>query len=227
MKFLLTCLLTAIFIVPTLAQASTIDLPQLESGKITFNLTHRGDQIGTHTVIIKKSDDQIVVTHQLDVIYTAAFIKLYEMHHTSQEVWSTTNTKDVTLVRFASNTEENGNHYHVRGELDDAGFRVEGPLGIAVATSDVTTTNSLWSDYWAKRTAAYPAMLDCIDGSLMATAIESAGTENINGQKANKYVIRTDLSKADSWFLNSYLLTAVFRRGGFQVTYQRDALALN
>lgn len=215
----------ALCLLPYQTQAGSDGVIPIEATQVSFSLLHRGDKIGSHEVQIKKSGDTLQVEHSLDVVYKVGFVTLYELHHKSLEVWEDTLFASAKLTRMTSETNENGSAFDVKGYAELSGFTVESSTGIATTASNITTTNSLWNVYWAKKSADYPAMLDSIDGSLMMTDIEHAGQTTLGGISADKYLVRTDVSKAESWFANNYLLKALLRRGGFEVSYERTVMA--
>lgn len=218
-------ILIIFYLLPYQTYAGLDDILPIDSTQVSFTLLHRGDKIGSHVVQVKKTDDSLQIEHSLDVVYKVGFVTLYELHHKSAEVWEDTLFANAKLTKMTSKTNENGSAYYVKGYADPSGFTVESSTGVSTTMSNVTTTNSLWNVYWAKKSSDYPEMLDSIDGSLMITNIEPVGQTTLGGIYADKYVVRTEVSKAESWFANNYLLKALLRRGGFEVSYERTTIA--
>lgn len=220
-------LLIFLWLLPLAAHAGIDEIIPIDSTNVSFSLLHRGDRIGSHVVKIKKTGRQLQVEHHLDVVYSVGFITLYELHHKSTEVWEDADGTDPRLIQIASETNENDTFHYVRGYADSSEFKIESSSGSSATTGNVTTTNSLWNVYWARKSSDYPEMLDSIDGSLMVTSIEPAGQTRLQGVSTEKYVVKTDSSRAESWFAENYLLKALLRRGGFEVGYERTSLASN
>src|SRR4030095_5219849 len=84
--------------------------------------------VGTPTIDVQPSGNNLKVTIKIDLNVSVAFITLFEFKHDCEEIW-----QDGRLVSLRSKTNDNGEKFQVTGKATPEGFRIEGPGGPAIA----------------------------------------------------------------------------------------------
>ena len=188
-------------------------LPSAE--QIVFQVFRDDDTIGRHTVEFSRQGDDLHVDIDIFLEVNFAFLTLYRYQHQNREVW-----RGGRLVSIDTATDDDGDTYWVRGEMTEAGLKVEGSSGSFVAPADILPTS-----YWNADSANKSQFLDTQHGQLIDVSVSPVGTETISvagrATDAHRYSVRGDLN-LDLWYTaDGEWAKTSFEARGAEVSYVR------
>lgn len=187
-----------------------------DSGEtLRFAVIRGNEQIGTHTIEIRRRAEATDVSIATDVAVKMAFITVYRFEHTGSEEWSGSR-----LVSLHSVTNDDGTRHRLDVTAAADGLRVAAD-GKAERADPGIVPASLWNPALTRQSV----ILNTLDGSRMNVAVEDAGTERLSVrgriEKARHYVIHGDLER-QVWYDDAGRLVQVrFKaKDGSDVVYR-------
>jgi Domain of unknown function (DUF6134) len=169
------------------ADAETRDFAVFVSGK----------PVGEVHLTIKRQDDGVTTVNCDTDIHVNLLIGKYKFVFRGREEW-----KGRRLVKFASNTDDNGKQYVVSGRAEEGGVRVKANNEEKVVKSEVWLT-TYWSLPDPKLRDKELTVLDADNGKVMAATLKYVATEKVKiaGKEAtlNRYRLSGGV-KMDLWY---------------------------
>lgn len=172
--------------------------------------------VGTHTVDVRPSGNQMNVTIKIDLNVSMAFVTLFEFKHDCEEIW-----QSGRLVSLRSKTNDNGDKFQVTGKATPEGFRIEGPGGPAIAPADAYTSNSVWN----AAVLDEKTVIDAQHGGIIGLSVRPQGEQQVAvaGQQvpAEKYQVVTPFVAGNVWYDEAgRWVKALFEKDGEQMEYR-------
>jgi hypothetical protein len=160
---------------------------------LRFAIIRNGDQIGTHTIELKRSGQEIAVNIETEVLVKVLFVTAYRFQHAASERWV-----NGRLVALDSSTDDNGTLHKVAVALKASALDVQAD-GKATQADKNTVPDSLWNPELMRRSS----MLSSQDGQVLPISVVDQGTEQVTvaGQPttAHRYTIKGKFSQ-DVWY---------------------------
>ncbi len=198
------------------AQAGKLDTPLPPQGmNINYDVLLDDNKIGEHKIFVRKSGNEVIIDHTIDLKAKVAFVTVYQLKHHSTEVWLEEGPRKVRLVRYHGKSRENGDDIEVNGHATPDGFLVESPNGMLTAPKDIGTTDS----FWVSVSTTHPRVLDNVKGTLVTATVRNEGNDTVDGKTAQKFLLKTDGRNAEGWFADDLLVKAVIERDGHKIQY--------
>jgi Domain of unknown function (DUF6134) len=172
--------------------------------------------VGTHTVDVQPSGNNVKVTVKIDLNVSVTFITLFEFKHDCEEIW-----QDGHLVSLHSKTNDNGDKFQITGKATPDGFRIEGPGGPAIAPADAYTSNSVWNTAVLEE----KTVIDAQHGGIIGLSVRPQGQQQVAvaGQQvpAEKYQVVTPFLAGNVWYDEAgRWVKAQFEKDGEQMEYR-------
>jgi Family of unknown function (DUF6134) len=135
-----------------------------------FAITRDGDRIGTSTIEIDRSGDDVTVSTATNLAVNVLFFTAYRFEQTTTERWSNGH-----LVNLNATTDNNGTRHKValRSNGDQLQLAVDGKTS-RVANDIVPST--LWNPEFLR----HSVMLDVTDGKIMPVSVVDNGVDTLN-----------------------------------------------
>jgi hypothetical protein len=135
-----------------------------------FVITRDGDPIGTSTIAVDRSGDDVTVNTATDLTVNVLFFTAYRFKQTTTEHWSNGH-----LVNLNATTDNNGTRHKVAVQLngDQLQLAVDGKTS-RLANDIVPLT--LWNPEFLR----HSAMLDVGDGKVMHVSVTDHGVDTLN-----------------------------------------------
>lgn len=169
---------------------------------LSFTVLRNGEPVGTHVLRFQPQADGLNVAIDTKVVVKMAMIPVYRFEHHGQETWQGDH-----LVALNSATNDDGTHHTVTVAAGSAGLDVTGD-GAAAHLAAPLLPASLWN----RDTAAQSALLNTLDGHMMAVHITDLGGDRVtvHGQPrpAHHYAMAGDLAR-ELWYDDSGTLVQV------------------
>ena len=160
---------------------------------LKFAVLRNGDQIGTHTIELRRNGPETLAKQSTFIEVKIAFITAYRFEQSASERW--VNNR---LVAMDSVTNDNGTQHKLVVAAKGNVLNVEGDQKTTQVDASVMPA-SLWNASLTKQTVA----LNARDGSLMQISVTEAGVDNlvVRGQptKARHFTIKGPFSQ-DAWY---------------------------
>jgi hypothetical protein len=172
--------------------------------------------VGTHTVDVQSSGNQMNVTIKIDLNVSVAFVTLFEFKHDCEEIW-----QSGRLVSLRSKTNDNGDKFQVTAEATPEGIRIEGPGGPAIAPADAYTSNSVWNTAVLEQ----KTVIDAQHGGIIGLSVSPRGEQQVAvaGRQvpAEKYQVVTPFVACNVWYDEAgRWVKALFEKDGEQMEYR-------
>jgi Domain of unknown function (DUF6134) len=172
--------------------------------------------VGTHTVDVQSSGNQMNVTIKIDLNVNVAFVTLFEFNHDCEEIW-----QSGRLVSLRSKTNDNGDKFQVTAEATPEGIRIEGPGGPAIAPADAYTSNSVWNTAVLEQ----KTVIDAQHGGIIGLSVSPRGEQQVAvaGRQvpAEKYQVVTPFVAGNVWYDEAgRWVKALFEKDGEQMEYR-------
>lgn len=135
-----------------------------------FDVSRKGDRIGTHAIRFTESGGGLRVESRLDLTVKMAFITVYRYEQTGQDDW-----QDGALVRTSIRTIDDGKDTLVVAETREGKLVVEGPTGTYETSLGSMTDLSFWNEAITHA----PPLIDSQSGELIKIAVQPDATEAI------------------------------------------------
>ncbi len=158
-----------------------------------FAVTRDGDRIGTSTIEIDRSRDDVTVRTMTDLTVNVLFFTAYRFKQMTTERWSNGH-----LVNLTATTDNNGTRHKVavRSSDDQLQLTVDGKTS---GLDNDIVPSTLWNPQFLR----HSVMLDVGDGKVMPVSVIDNGTDTIslggNEVQAHHYTIKARYSE-DVWY---------------------------
>ena len=155
-----------------------------------FAISRDGDPIGTSTVEIDRSGDDVTVSITTDLTVNVLFFTAYRFKQTTTERWNSGH-----LVNLNATTDNNGTRHKVavRSSGNRRQLTVDGKTS---PLDDDIVPSTLWNPEFLR----HSAMLDVADGKIMPVSVTDNGmdTLGLDGKEvqAHHYTINARYSEA-------------------------------
>jgi len=187
------------------------------SGRIAFQISRKGDPIGSHTLVFTRDGNTTQVDIAIELKITVAFIPVYRYSHRNLERW-----REGRLTSIDTSTDDDGERFFVKGINDSSGLRVESSAGSRIFPSDIIPTS-----YWNPLTVNAPQLLNSQNGVAVKASIAPQGADQIQTAQgaieAKHFSVSGDL-KLEVWYDSDDVLARIrFRaeRDGSVIDYRR------
>jgi Family of unknown function (DUF6134) len=189
--------------------------PPLEQTHYRIEHEVFGD-IGREVVTVRCEGEQLVVDRTVEVTVRVLLVTAYHHEARYREIW-----QDGRLIRFESQTDDNGRRIAVSARTAGERVVIEGPEGPRQAPSTVIP-----SDPWNQSVVDRTLVFDRTDGKVLQVNLTDAGEEPIEVDgytiSARKYVVSGDLER-ELWYDHTGAwLKSRFRREGGAITITRQ-----
>lgn len=199
--FVATLLVTA----PLQAVASDYESDDYHKNKLIYKVLRKGDVIGRHEVEFENEHDgTLKVEIETDVKVKLAFVTVYRFEHEGKEMW-----RDGNLVSYRSKTNDDGKRKFLQLSGSRQSVTAEGSAGRFEFSQPVMPAS-----LWHNATINQSALMNTLDGHMMAVSIAEVGEDMIwaGGQniQAMHYVMTGDLER-EMWYANGRLVHLRFK----------------
>jgi hypothetical protein len=165
----LTAMVAAAFLVPLLPANAVDKIPDQTS--LTYSIERKGSKIGTHSVSYDfTGENQIAVDIEARVRIKMAFITVYKLDHSSQELW-----KSGELVKMTSETQRNSSYEEVDLRAADDHYVVEADGETVLAPRDLVPSSFTKTDFWIDEGSKDFMLLDTLSGLMRPSRLEAKG----------------------------------------------------
>ena len=158
-----------------------------------YVVVRNGDQIGTHTVELRRKDAETSVKAETRVEVKIAFFTAYQFRQANTEKWV-----NGRLVSLQATTDDNGTPHKVEVTAGTQGLRIQADGKTATAAPE-TVPASVWNRALVRQSTA----ISLSDGSLMPIKVADKGEETIVVQgkrvKARRYFMSGKFEQ-DLWY---------------------------
>jgi hypothetical protein len=137
---------------------------------LKYTVVRKGEQIGTHTVEIRRKDVETTVNIATQVAVKVAFITAYSFRQNNTERWV-----NGRLASLRAMTDNNGARSKLEVNAGTQGLRIQAD-GKSLSAPPETMPASLWNPALMKQSVA----INTVDGSMMPLKITSKGVEELS-----------------------------------------------
>jgi len=137
--------------------------------RIEFDIYRNNKHIGKHIFSFKKSDGQLSVESEINFEIKKLGIGLYKYHVKGVELY-----KDGKLIKFNSNTEQNGKTKYVNLNLNNGEYFIDGS-----SYKGKAPTEFLLGTWWNHSIVKAPAQISAVSGRIIKQKVTFLGKENI------------------------------------------------
>lgn len=141
---LFTRLLSLIAVLGVATPAAALSLKEpLPSGgaKFEYDIVYDGDVVGSHTIRVEHSGDDIKISHKRHIEVDVLFVKAFSEDHEAVELWS----KAAELLSVDGFSERNGERLVIHGKREGEKFRITYGNQTEVVQMPVATDDSYWA----------------------------------------------------------------------------------
>jgi Family of unknown function (DUF6134) len=186
--------LAALVALPAAADTNELALASFPpSGRLDYQVTRDGDEIGTQSVEFIRNDDNLTVRTRVNIAVTMLGITVYRFTHAAEEQW-----QNGELTGFASKSNDDGEPRDVA--LKREGDRLRGTYNRR--TVDLPAT-LIPASLWHPATVHQTVLLDPIKGRDRQVVVADKGVETIKvkGQavQAHHYAMTGQIVR-DIWY---------------------------
>lgn len=187
------------------------------TGTVEYAIHHsKYDRIGTHSVSFSQNGDELIVTTVIHIKVKLLFITAHSLESKRREVW-----RGGRLVSYRADTEENGEAFTVKADMDNDGLVVEGPNGTVRADGPVFPTHP-----WNPEIVNQTLLMETKTGELLNVLTRADGEEVIEvaGRPVptRRYVMSGDLERELWYDEHGNWVRLRFKRDGATVTFTRN-----
>jgi hypothetical protein len=160
---------------------------------LQYAIMRKGEQIGTHTVELKRAGKETSVNLETNVEVKVLFVTAYRFQHSATERWVNGH-----LVELNSETDDNGTQHKLTAALKGAALEVDAD-GKAAQVDKNIIPSSLWNPELVRQSV----MLDTQTGQVMPISVVDGGSEEVTVETgpapAHRYTIKGKFSQ-DVWY---------------------------
>ncbi|MEM9794261.1 MAG: DUF6134 family protein [Pseudomonadota bacterium] len=169
-------------------------LPAMAAGPRVFDLYRADKKIGSQTLTVDRSGQQINVAVSIDIKVRIMGIPAYTYQLESREVWA-----GGTLQQLRARTNDNGTDNSVTATRTTSGLRVDGTKYAGMVKGNPATTT-----YWTQAFLQRPTWISTQDGTPMNVSAQKAGTLQVptptGPTNATVWQIRGDIGELDLYY---------------------------
>ncbi len=169
------------------------DASAASGATVEFDISARGQKVGTHTMQFKLSGSQLAVNSKVDVTADFAGVTLFDYKFIAQELW-----RGDRLASLRSRTRMNGKTFDVSAVRQAQKIIIDGSRGRIAAPLDIKPTS-----YWNPALLQERRLLDMQRGFLLDVQSAKTGTETIKAMggrvRANRYSMKGD-ANMELWY---------------------------
>ena len=160
---------------------------------LKYAVVRKGEQIGTHTVEIRRKDVETTVNIATQVAVKVAFITAYSFQQNNTERWV-----NGRLASLRATTDNNGTRSKVEVNAGTHGLRIQAD-GKSLNAPAEAMPASLWNPALMKQSV----VINTVDGTMMPIKITSKGVEELStksgGTKARRFNMQGVFDQ-DLWY---------------------------
>jgi len=138
--------------------------------RIEFDIYRNNKHIGKHIFSFKKTDNQIEVESEINFEIKKLGVVLYKYHVKGKEIY-----KDGKLIKFNSNTNQNGKEKYVNVILNNNELDIDGSSYKGKAPVEY-----LLGTWWNHSLVEANAQISAVSGRIIKQKVTFVGKENIN-----------------------------------------------
>lgn len=189
-------------------------LPNVPPGGIRFDVL-RGDRVvGRHEVDFRATGNRLQVETRIDVVVSVLAVVVFRYRHLGIETY-----EGDRLVRFESETDDDGARFRVNGDARPDGFAIATAKGMVIAPSDI-----LVGSYWTPRVIERRLLIDPKRGRVKEHVV--AGRDRITvpvqgtARAATRYRVSGIISGTVAYDDDSRWIAATLVSKGSEIVYR-------
>jgi hypothetical protein len=160
---------------------------------LKYAVIRKGEQIGTHSVEIRRKDAETTVNIATQVAVKVAFITAYTFEQTNTEKWV-----NGRLASLRASTDDNGTKSKLEVTSGGQGLRIQADGKSMSAPADAMPA-SLWNPALMKQTVA----INTVNGNMMPIKVTSKGVEEVTtplGRAKAQHFNMQGIFDQDLWY---------------------------
>lgn len=192
-------------------------LTAVPTGGIRFDVL-RGDRVvGHHEVDFRVAGSRLQVETRIDVAVSVLAVVVFRYRHLGIETY-----EGDRLVRFESETDDDGARFRVHGDARPDGFAIATAKGMALAPSDI-----LVGSYWTPRVIEHRLLIDPKRGRVKEQVV--SGRERITvavqgtARAATRYRVSGILTGTVAYDDDGHWVAATLVSKGSEIVYRLRA----
>lgn len=199
-----------------LVLAGAHSVPAREAARWDFDVYLDGKKVGTHVFEVVEKNGERTVQSKARFQYRILFVPAYRYEHRNTERWTGS-----CLVEFAAQTNANGKHIEVSGELADDGFRVRKD-GVPVELPRCVMSFAYWNPEFLEQSR----LLNPQTGEYVEVSVRKFGEETlqVRGELVPARRFRLTAYEVDLtlWYSrdDEWLALESVARGGYVIRYE-------
>ena len=155
--------------------------------RIEFDIFRNNKHIGKHIFSFKNVNDQLEVESEINFEIKKLGIVLYKYHVKGKEIY-----KDGELIKFNSNTNQNGKEKYVNLEIKDGELLIDGSSYKGKAPKDY-----LLGTWWNHSIVKAPAQISAVSGRIIMQNVKFLGKEKIKSGNKTYNTLHFNFSSSD------------------------------
>lgn len=136
----ISLLATIAFAVSARALSLKEPLPP-EGARFEYDIVYDGDVVGSHTIRVEHSGDNIKISHKRHIEVDVLFVKAFSEDHEAVELWS----QAAELLSVDGFSERDGERLVIHGKREGEKFRISYGDRTEVVQMPVATDDSYWA----------------------------------------------------------------------------------
>ena len=137
--------------------------------RIEFDIYRNNKQIGKHIFSFERSNNQLSVDSEINFVIKKLGLVLYRYHVKGKEIY-----KDGELIKFNSETDQNGKKKYVKMKLENEEFTIDGSSYKGKAPKEY-----LLGTWWNHSIVNAPAQISAVSGRIIKQNVNFLGKETI------------------------------------------------
>jgi len=198
------------FALPVWAQA---DWQPSDGDRLDFDVFRDGGKFGKHTVVFRKSGDDLTVDSDIELKVALGPVTLFQYIHDVTEKYSSGN-----LLSVASKTKKDGKWKTLAAEAVAGGMKVAG-----AAFKGIQPGLLIPSTHWNVEEMKQAAMFSTETGAMLPMTVTDMGIEKVKtGQgmiDARKYVVKSELTASFWYDASGRWVKCAFNAEGSKIEY--------
>ena len=147
-----------------------LSFPVPKDGKISFDVIRKNKIIGSHEIIFKKNENELLLSTNINIEVKILFITAYKFLHQSVETW-----KDNEFIKVEGFSDfEDNREYSIKGNDIGGNFIAEGMDGKLTLDKDILPSN-----FWNINILAEKEIFDTQKGVVRKIQVRDLGSETI------------------------------------------------
>jgi len=159
----------------------------VDLNRIEFDIYRNNKHIGTHIFSFKKSEEQLAVESEINFEIKKLGIVFYSYHVKGTEIY-----KAGRLIKFNSETNQNGKHKYVNLKLEDGKYTIDGSSYKGKVPEDY-----LLGTWWNHGIVKAKAQISAVSGRIIKQKVTFLGKETIKFGDKSYNVLHYNFSSTD------------------------------